>query len=89
MYGGERRIKPRCALPVMNRLIVASPVIEQIAKVVRGTRIVSYRLADDGRCPDCGTAIPGEFERFDIRRQFGRRRIPVRLALRQAGISAS
>jgi len=52
-------------------------------------RIVSYRLADDGRCPDCGTAIPGEFERFDIRRQFGRRRIPVRLALRQAGISAS
>ena len=45
-------------------------------------RIVSYRITTDGRCPDCGTAIPGAFERFDIRRQFGRRRIPVTLASR-------
>jgi pyruvate formate lyase activating enzyme len=40
-------------------------------------RIESYRLTDDGKCPDCGTAIPGRFERFDARRQFGRKRIPV------------
>jgi pyruvate formate lyase activating enzyme len=40
-------------------------------------RIDSYRLTDDGRCPDCGTQVPGRFERFDAKRQFGRRRIPV------------
>jgi pyruvate formate lyase activating enzyme len=40
-------------------------------------RIDSYRLTDDGKCPDCATPIPGRFERFDARRQFGRRRIPV------------
>ena len=43
-------------------------------------RIVSYRVKPDGTCPDCGTAIPGRFEAFDKRDQFGRRRIPVRLA---------
>jgi pyruvate formate lyase activating enzyme len=43
-------------------------------------RIVSYRVKADGTCPDCGTAIPGRFEAFDKREQFGRRRIPVRLA---------
>ncbi len=40
-------------------------------------RIEDYRLTDDGKCPDCSTQIPGVFERFDARRQFGRRRIPV------------
>ncbi|MEO5677648.1 MAG: AmmeMemoRadiSam system radical SAM enzyme [Usitatibacter sp.] len=40
-------------------------------------RIESYRLAADGRCPDCATSIPGRFEAFDVKRQFGRRRIPV------------
>ena len=40
-------------------------------------RIESYRLTDDGKCPDCRTAIPGKFERFDSKRQWGRRRIPV------------
>jgi pyruvate formate lyase activating enzyme len=40
-------------------------------------RIDAYRLADDGRCPDCATPIPGLFEPFNLRRQFGRRRIPV------------
>jgi pyruvate formate lyase activating enzyme len=40
-------------------------------------RIEDYRLTDDGKCPDCATAIPGRFERFDARRQWGRRRIPV------------
>jgi len=40
-------------------------------------RIDSYRLDDTGRCPDCGTQVPGRFAKFDARRQFGRRRIPV------------
>jgi pyruvate formate lyase activating enzyme len=40
-------------------------------------RIDSYRLTDDGKCPDCGTQIPGRFERFTLRRQWGRKRIPV------------
>ena len=40
-------------------------------------RIESYRLRDDGTCPDCGTAIAGRFDHFDLKRQFGRRRIPV------------
>ena len=40
-------------------------------------RIESYRLTADGKCPDCATAIPGRFEAFDARRQWGRRRIPV------------
>jgi pyruvate formate lyase activating enzyme len=40
-------------------------------------RIESYRLRDDGTCPDCGTAIAGRFERFEAKRQFGRRRIAV------------
>jgi pyruvate formate lyase activating enzyme len=42
-------------------------------------RIDAYRLTDDGRCPDCATAIPGLFERFAVRAQFGRKRIPVRI----------
>ena len=43
-------------------------------------RIESYRLKDDGTCPDCGTAIAGRFDSFDLKRQFGRRRIPVAFA---------
>jgi pyruvate formate lyase activating enzyme len=43
-------------------------------------RIESYRLAADGRCPDCGAAIPGRFEAFNMRRQFGPRRIPVSIS---------
>ena len=39
--------------------------------------IDDYRMTADGRCPDCHAAIPGHFEAFDRRRQFGRRRIPV------------
>jgi pyruvate formate lyase activating enzyme len=42
-------------------------------------RIESWRLTAEGRCPDCGTQVPGRFEAFDARRQFGRRRIPVRI----------
>ena len=37
--------------------------------------IPAYRLTDDGRCPDCGTAIAGRFEAY--RGAFGARRIPV------------
>src|SRR5207253_6619091 len=40
-------------------------------------RILSYRLGADGRCPDCGASVPGKFEAFNLRRQFGPRRIPV------------
>ena len=39
--------------------------------------IVDYRLTPAGRCVKCDTAIPGRFEDFSLRRQFGRRRIPV------------
>jgi pyruvate formate lyase activating enzyme len=40
-------------------------------------RIESYRLTPDGHCPDCNAKIPGRFEAFDAKRQWGRRRIPV------------
>lgn len=39
----------------------------------------SYRLTADGRCPDCGTVIPGRFAATPG--HFGSRRIPVRLGL--------
>jgi len=42
-------------------------------------RIEDYRLTGDGHCPECATAIPGRFEAFDRKRQFGRKRIPVRI----------
>ncbi|MGZ5085172.1 MAG: AmmeMemoRadiSam system radical SAM enzyme [Usitatibacter sp.] len=40
-------------------------------------RIEDYRVTDDGKCPECATAIPGRFEKFEKSSQFGRRRIPV------------
>jgi pyruvate formate lyase activating enzyme len=40
-------------------------------------RIESYRLRADGTCPDCGTAIAGRFGAFEMKGQFGRRRIPI------------
>ena len=43
-------------------------------------RIESYRVTAEGNCPDCHTAIPGRFEAFDAKRQFGRRRIPVAIS---------
>jgi len=42
-------------------------------------RIEDYRITAGGECPDCGTAIAGRFEAFDKRRQFGRKRIAVRI----------
>jgi pyruvate formate lyase activating enzyme len=38
-----------------------------------------YELSDDGRCPHCATPIAGRFGAY--RESFGRRRIPVRLAV--------
>ena len=43
-------------------------------------RIDGYRLTADGKCPDCATVVPGRFEFFDPGRQFGRRRVALRLA---------
>jgi pyruvate formate lyase activating enzyme len=40
-------------------------------------RIDRYRVTADGRCPECAAAIPGRFEAFDLKKQFGPRRIPV------------
>jgi pyruvate formate lyase activating enzyme len=39
--------------------------------------IDAYRLTAEGKCPACATPVPGRFEAFDLKRQFGRRRIPV------------
>jgi pyruvate formate lyase activating enzyme len=40
-------------------------------------RIEDYRLTPEGKCGKCATQIPGRFEKFEMKRQFGRRRIPV------------
>jgi pyruvate formate lyase activating enzyme len=40
-------------------------------------RIESYRVTAEGKCPDCAAAIPGRFEAFEMRRQFGRKRIAL------------
>ena len=40
--------------------------------------IVSYDLTPDGHCPHCATPVAGAFEAFHG--QFGRRRIPLRIA---------
>jgi len=40
--------------------------------------LLTYRLTADGRCPDCGTTLPGRYDA--VPGHFGPRRIPVRLA---------
>ncbi|MCU0927964.1 MAG: AmmeMemoRadiSam system radical SAM enzyme [Burkholderiaceae bacterium] len=42
-------------------------------------RILRYDLDDAGRCAHCDSVLPGRFARFDG--TFGRRRIPVRVAM--------
>ena len=41
-------------------------------------QILKYHLTGDGRCLSCAAPIPGRFEGF--KGQFGRRRVPVRIA---------
>jgi pyruvate formate lyase activating enzyme len=43
-------------------------------------RIETYRLTDDGHCPDCDAAIPGHFAPYTG--QFGNRRIPIAIHAR-------
>jgi pyruvate formate lyase activating enzyme len=43
-------------------------------------RILEYRITGDGACPQCGTAIAGRFGKFELRSQFGRRRVPIAIA---------
>jgi len=40
--------------------------------------IRSYELTPEGACRHCHAAVPGHFQRFD-HRQWGRRRVPVRI----------
>lgn len=40
-------------------------------------KILDYRLTPDGRCPACGTPVPGRFA--EHAGDFGSRRIPIRL----------
>jgi pyruvate formate lyase activating enzyme len=40
-------------------------------------QLLDYRLTREGRCPECGAALPGRFD--PAPGHFGRRRIPVRL----------
>jgi pyruvate formate lyase activating enzyme len=43
-------------------------------------RIEFYRVTEGGSCPRCATPVAGRFEAY--RGQFGRQRMPVRLAAR-------
>jgi len=43
-------------------------------------RILNYRISDDGRCLECDSAISGRYQKFDLKKAFGPRRVPVRLA---------
>jgi pyruvate formate lyase activating enzyme len=42
--------------------------------------LLNFRVSADGHCGECGGAVAGRFQAFDIKEQFGPRRIPVRLA---------
>ena len=43
-------------------------------------QILAYELTAEGKCSGCGTAIAGHFEAARERNDFGRKRIPVRIA---------
>jgi pyruvate formate lyase activating enzyme len=47
--------------------------------------ILNYRVGDDGRCLECGGAVAGRYQAFELKQQFGSKRIPVRLAVAEAG----
>ncbi len=40
-------------------------------------RLLSYRVTPEGRCPDCGVAVPGRFD--EAPGAFGARRVPVQV----------
>jgi len=44
--------------------------------------ILRYEVTADGRCRHCAAALPGRYEAFD--RAWGRRRVPVRVALERS-----
>ena len=48
--------------------------------------ILRYELTDDGRCRHCDASVPGRFAAFD--RAWGRRRVPVRVALKREAVGA-
>ncbi|MBE0612602.1 MAG: AmmeMemoRadiSam system radical SAM enzyme [Burkholderiales bacterium] len=43
-------------------------------------KLLDFRLSADGHCRECGGAITGRYQAFDLKDQFGPKRIPVRLA---------
>ena len=47
-------------------------------------QLLDYRVSADGHCAECGGAVAGRFQAFDIKQQFGQKRIPVRLAVEAA-----
>ncbi len=42
--------------------------------------ILEYRLSAEGCCGSCGGSVAGRYQAFELKQQFGPRRIPVRLA---------
>lgn len=59
---GDTTFCPNCHAPVIVRDWYA---------------IRDYQLDDSGHCRQCGTRIAGHFQHFELKRQFGPRRIPV------------
>jgi pyruvate formate lyase activating enzyme len=59
---GDTTYCPGCHAPVIRRDWYA---------------IEDYRLDDAGHCLACGTRIAGHFQHFELKKQFGPRRIPV------------
>jgi pyruvate formate lyase activating enzyme len=51
------------------------------ALIVRDwSRLLDYHVGADGRCAECGGALAGRYQAFDLKQQFGSRRMPVHLA---------
>ena len=48
-------------------------------------QLLDYRVDADGRCKECGGVLAGRYQAFDIKQQFGSKRIPVQLATAEAG----